>query len=195
MKHFAYVLFVGFDAQRNFCDKQNVLFYVTPRIWPWTMAGPGSLAKLLSIKSPFSSQCNRISFYIGSKNDFWLTPIVLRGRFLLTGKIFFTDFKNGNSIKMASVWLIWLTLTNRFLDKKKPFWKHVFKLLTKNDHELGAYSSKIFKALQGPWIKGSGSTGWSWDRHVLVRGWSMLTSLVYKYWRSQTMEFATISFW
>ena len=30
MKHFAYVLYVGFDAQRNFCDKQNVLFYGTP---------------------------------------------------------------------------------------------------------------------------------------------------------------------
>ena len=31
MKHFAYVLYVGFDAQRNLCDKQNVLFYGTPR--------------------------------------------------------------------------------------------------------------------------------------------------------------------
>ena len=30
MKHFARVLYVGFDAQRNLCDKQNILFYVTP---------------------------------------------------------------------------------------------------------------------------------------------------------------------
>ena len=27
MKHFSYVLYVGFHAQRNLCDKQNVLFY------------------------------------------------------------------------------------------------------------------------------------------------------------------------
>ena len=27
---FAYVLYVGFDAQRNLCEKQNVLFYGTP---------------------------------------------------------------------------------------------------------------------------------------------------------------------
>ena len=34
IKPFAYVLFVGFHAQRNLCDKQNVLFYSTsPRIW------------------------------------------------------------------------------------------------------------------------------------------------------------------
>ena len=32
MKHFAYVLYVGFHAKRNLCDKQNVLFYGTPRI-------------------------------------------------------------------------------------------------------------------------------------------------------------------
>ena len=32
MKHFEYVLYVGFHAQRNLCDKQNVLFYGTPRI-------------------------------------------------------------------------------------------------------------------------------------------------------------------
>ena len=31
MEHFAYVLYVGFGAQRNLCDKQNVLFYGTPR--------------------------------------------------------------------------------------------------------------------------------------------------------------------
>ena len=31
MKHFAYVLYVEFDAQRNLCDNQNVLFYGTPR--------------------------------------------------------------------------------------------------------------------------------------------------------------------
>ena len=31
MKHFAYVLYVGVHAQRNLCDKQNVLFYGTPR--------------------------------------------------------------------------------------------------------------------------------------------------------------------
>ena len=30
MKHFAYVLYVGFHAKRNRCDKQNVLFYGTP---------------------------------------------------------------------------------------------------------------------------------------------------------------------
>ena len=30
MKHFVYVLYVGFDAQRNLCDKQIFLFYVTP---------------------------------------------------------------------------------------------------------------------------------------------------------------------
>ena len=35
MKHFAYVLYVEFHAKRNLCDKQNVLFYVTPRIWHW----------------------------------------------------------------------------------------------------------------------------------------------------------------
>ena len=34
MKHFAYVLYVGFHAKRNLCDKQNVLFYGTPRISP-----------------------------------------------------------------------------------------------------------------------------------------------------------------
>ena len=33
MKHFAYVLYVGFDAQRNLYDKQNVLFYGTPGIY------------------------------------------------------------------------------------------------------------------------------------------------------------------
>ena len=27
MKHFAYVLYVGFHANRNLCDKQNVLVY------------------------------------------------------------------------------------------------------------------------------------------------------------------------
>ena len=31
MKHFAYVLYVRFDAQRNLYDKQNVLFYGAPR--------------------------------------------------------------------------------------------------------------------------------------------------------------------
>ena len=31
MEHFAYVLYVGFHAQRNLCDKQDVLFYGTPR--------------------------------------------------------------------------------------------------------------------------------------------------------------------
>ena len=31
MKHFAYVLYVGFGVPRNLCDKQNVLFYGTPR--------------------------------------------------------------------------------------------------------------------------------------------------------------------
>ena len=30
MQHFAYVLYVGFDAKRNLCNKQNVLFYGTP---------------------------------------------------------------------------------------------------------------------------------------------------------------------
>ena len=30
---FSYVLYVGFYAQRNLCDKQNVLFYGTPRIF------------------------------------------------------------------------------------------------------------------------------------------------------------------
>ena len=30
MKHFEYVLYVGFDVRRNLCDKQNVLFYGTP---------------------------------------------------------------------------------------------------------------------------------------------------------------------
>ena len=30
MKPFAYVLYVGFHAQRNLCDKQNALFYGTP---------------------------------------------------------------------------------------------------------------------------------------------------------------------
>ena len=30
MKHFAYVLYVGFHAKRNLCDKQNVSFYGTP---------------------------------------------------------------------------------------------------------------------------------------------------------------------
>ena len=29
MKHFAFVLYVGFDAQKNLCDKQIVLFYGT----------------------------------------------------------------------------------------------------------------------------------------------------------------------
>ena len=29
MKHFAYVLYVGFHAKRNLCDKQHVLFYGT----------------------------------------------------------------------------------------------------------------------------------------------------------------------
>ena len=28
--NFEYVIFVGFHAQRNFCDKQNVLFFGTP---------------------------------------------------------------------------------------------------------------------------------------------------------------------
>ena len=32
MKHFAHVLYVGFDAHRNLCDKQNVLFYGIPRM-------------------------------------------------------------------------------------------------------------------------------------------------------------------
>ena len=36
-----------------------------------------STAKLVSIKSLFSSQSYRISFNIGSKMDFWWTPIVL----------------------------------------------------------------------------------------------------------------------
>ena len=31
MKHFVYVLYVGFHTKRNLCDKQNVLFYGTPR--------------------------------------------------------------------------------------------------------------------------------------------------------------------
>ena len=31
MKHFAYVIYVGFDAQINLCDKQNVLFNGTRR--------------------------------------------------------------------------------------------------------------------------------------------------------------------
>ena len=31
MKHFPYVLYVGLHAQRSLCDKQNVLFYGTPR--------------------------------------------------------------------------------------------------------------------------------------------------------------------
>ena len=31
MKHFAFVLYVGLDAQRNLCDKQNVLFCGTHR--------------------------------------------------------------------------------------------------------------------------------------------------------------------
>ena len=30
MKDFAYVLYVGFHAKRNLCDRQNVLFYGTP---------------------------------------------------------------------------------------------------------------------------------------------------------------------
>ena len=30
MKHFAYVLYVGFHARRNLCDKQNVSSYGTP---------------------------------------------------------------------------------------------------------------------------------------------------------------------
>ena len=29
MKHFSYVLYVGFHAQRNLFDKQNILFYGT----------------------------------------------------------------------------------------------------------------------------------------------------------------------
>ena len=29
-EHFAYVLYVGFYAHRNLCDKQNVLFYGHP---------------------------------------------------------------------------------------------------------------------------------------------------------------------
>ena len=32
--------------------------------------------QLVSITSPFSSQCNCLSSYIGSKMDFWWTPIV-----------------------------------------------------------------------------------------------------------------------
>ena len=35
MEHFSYVLYVGFDAQRNLCDKQNVLLYDTLRTWKW----------------------------------------------------------------------------------------------------------------------------------------------------------------
>ena len=30
MKHFACVLYVAFDAQKNLCDKQNVSLYGTP---------------------------------------------------------------------------------------------------------------------------------------------------------------------
>ena len=38
MKHFAYVLYVGFDAQRNLCDKQNILFHGTPILMTDTSA-------------------------------------------------------------------------------------------------------------------------------------------------------------
>ena len=36
--------------------------------------------QLLSIKSSISSQCNRYTFYIGSKKNFWWTAIVLYRR-------------------------------------------------------------------------------------------------------------------
>ena len=35
MEHFANVLYLGFHAERNLCDKQNVLFYGRPRSLCW----------------------------------------------------------------------------------------------------------------------------------------------------------------
>ena len=64
---------------------------ISPFAWPITSSSIHSITKLtrpglfyfshihlqlVSIKSPFSGQCNLVSFYIGSKMGFWWTPIV-----------------------------------------------------------------------------------------------------------------------
>ena len=59
MKHFAYVLFVGFDAQRNFCDKQNVLFYGTPRTYSRFFSHSAFISR-------FSCRVSFFSFVLGA---------------------------------------------------------------------------------------------------------------------------------
>ena len=98
----------------------------------------------------------------------------------LKNKYFFADMKNGNCIKMVSVWLIWHY--NESISRQKPFWKHVFKILVRTVMNwLVTNNSSMIHTI---WVI-------LYESRLVGRR----TSLVYKYWRSQTIEFATISFW
>ena len=51
-------------------------WYLVGQLLAWLMLSRTNEIQLLSIKSTFSSQCNRVSFYVGSKMDIWWAPIV-----------------------------------------------------------------------------------------------------------------------